>query len=77
MDRVYKSMRGKTIRYEGYEGVICGYSDGRYLAATETKPECSFRKVDKGTTIEDDFKDSRYRYFYLNEADFIKQKKRK
>jgi hypothetical protein len=76
MDRVYKSMRGKIIRFKGYEGIVCGYSDGRYLAATETKPMCSFRKVDKGTTIEEDYKDSRYRYFYFNEADFSKQKKK-
>ncbi len=76
MDRVYKEMRGRVIRYDGYEGIVCGYSDGRYLAATETKPMCSFRKVDKGTTIEEGYKDTKYRYFYLNEADFIKQKKR-
>lgn len=74
MDRVYKAMRGKVIRYYGYEGIVCGYSDGRYLAATTTKPDCSFRKVDKGTTIEDAYKDVKYRYFYFNEADFGKQK---
>ena len=73
MDRVYKSLRGNVIRYKGYEGVVCGYSDGRYLAATETKPMCSFRKIDKGTVIEEAYKDVKYRYFYVNESDMIKQ----
>ena len=76
MDRVYKELRGKVIRYDGYEGVVCGYSDGRYLAATMTKPMCSFRKkVEKDTFIEEEYKDVKYRYFYMNEADMIKQQK--
>lgn len=74
MDRVYKALRGKVMKYEGYEGVVCGYSDGRYLAATETKPMCSFRKVEKDTVIEEAYKDVKYRYFYFKESDFINQK---
>jgi hypothetical protein len=78
MDRVYKKIKGKTIKYDGYSGIVCGASDGKYIAATEEKPKCSFRRLDKKTDswVEEEFKDIKYRYFYCNEWDIYMQNKR-
>lgn len=74
MNRVYKAIRGKTVKFQGYSGTVCGYGDGTFIAATEDKSQCSFRKLDKGTVIEELYKDTKYRYFYVNESDILKKK---
>ena len=76
MNRIYKTIKGKTVKFGEYEGTICGFGDGTFIAATEQKPLYSFRKLDKGTTIEEEYKDNKYRYFYVNESD-IQSNKRK
>jgi len=76
MNRVYKAIKGKTVKFGTYSGIICGYGDATFIAATEDKPPYSFRKLDKGTTIEEEYKDSKYRYFYVNESDLPANKRK-
>lgn len=77
MNRIYKTIRGKTVKFGEFEGTICGFGDGTCIAATEQKPLYSFRKLDKGTVIEiEEYKDSKYRYFYVNESDLPANKRK-
>jgi len=75
MNRVYRKIKGRVLKYNGYEGVVCGYSHDKFILATKDKTEKSFRKFDKGETpfIEEEFKSLEYRYIWCNELDVYKQ----
>ena len=74
MQIIYKRIKGKSLKYESYEGVICGYSDTKLVLATLDSPGCSFRKTDKEKMfIEEEFRDTKYRYCWANESEVYNQ----
>ena len=74
-DRVYKKIKGRLIQHNGYSGTVCGMCDGKYIAATLDRPSCCFRRLDKKTDswVEDEYKDVKWKYFYVNEIEVHRQ----
>lgn len=75
MEIIYNKYRGKKVEYPGnVEGIIVGYCDNNLIVGCDScHPSYSFRRLDKDTFIEDEYKESKYRYFYCTEATMIKQ----
>lgn len=71
MKRIYDEIKGKTLKYKNYEGIICGYSNTHFILAVLNKPAQSFRRFDKGSQpfIEDAYKDLKYHYVWCDEKD--------
>lgn len=67
MKRIFETYCGKEIKTESYKGFVCGFSETRILAATEDTVSFSFRRLDKGTHVSEEFKDSKWRYVYCDE----------
>lgn len=72
---VYKKYKGFKVKCESYSGTVCGINSDKILCATEENPQCAFRRTDKDTWIEEEFKDKKYRYFYMDENILDKQTK--
>jgi hypothetical protein len=70
---IYEKFKGQEIN----GGKICGYNDTKLVVCREQKekqykngiPDSTFRKYDKEHFIEQEFKDAKYRYFYINESE--------
>ena len=77
MERLYKKFKGRLVTYQdGQEGVICGWVNDNLLLALETKPIYSFRRFGKESHfLEEQYKESKYRYCYCSENDEEKSKK--
>jgi hypothetical protein len=75
MEEVYKKYKGKLVKYpEGVEGIVCGYTNDNLLIATHQKPIYGFRKFNKEESfVEEQYKDSHYKYCYCLEATLIAQ----
>jgi hypothetical protein len=75
MNRAYKKIRLKSLKYHDYSGVVCGYTEDKFILATTDKTEKSFRKLDKrdSTFIEEAYRELPYRYVYCQESDVYKQ----
>jgi len=73
VDRIYNRFKGKTFTQGGYTGELAGFCDGKYILAfdlTQTdqaSPISSFRRLDKGSFVEETYKDQKWRYVYINE----------
>lgn len=75
MEIVYKKYSGKQVKYPGeVEGIIVGYCDNNLIAACDScHPTYSFRRLDKNTYIDENYKESKWRYFYVNESTMLRQ----
>lgn len=74
MKKVYSLYKGKTIEYpDGVKGLIVGFCDNNLIGACECNPTYSFRRLDKNTFIEEEYKSNKYRYFYVLESVIEKQ----
>lgn len=75
MNRVYRVIKGKELKYHDYSGLIVGYVSDKFILATTDKTEKSFRKFDKRDIpfIEEEYKDSKFKYIWLDESDVYKQ----
>lgn len=77
MERIYKKLKGKKVKYPDCEGIVCGYTENRLVMAVEGSPNASFRRFDKGGGfVEEEYKDARFRYLYTNEVDVYKSNPR-
>jgi len=72
-NKVYNIYKGKKIKQDDYTGYVCGYGLGRYILATESHPNACFRRLDKDSYVDDEYKDKKYQYVYCDEATFLKQ----
>lgn len=75
MKILYDKYKFKSVKYpNNIEGLIVGYSDNNLIATCETcNPSYSFRRLDKNTFIDEKYRDSKYRYFYVTESTMLKQ----
>lgn len=69
MERIYEKYKGKKIN----NGVVCGYNETHILLAVEDNPTASFKRLYKGTFVEDKYKDKAFRYIYCDERTIEKQ----
>lgn len=69
MEKIYLKFKGKEVN----GGILCGYTQAHFILAVTSSSSSSFRKFDdKGDVfIEEEYKDSKYRYVYCNENDLI------
>lgn len=70
MQRIYEKYKLKEVTNNGYTGTLVGFSEDRFLLAANEKdaPSYSFRRLDKGSFVEEAYKERPYKYWYLNEA---------
>lgn len=73
MERIYNKYKDQEVTINGFTGKLAGYSEDRFLLAAENAPSYSFRRLDKGSFIDEKYKDSKYRYWYCNETILDKQ----
>lgn len=59
------------------EDTVVGYSDSHFILATELKPDCSFKRLEKDMYILEEFKDQKYRYLYVTETEILKSAAKK
>lgn len=68
MEQLFEIYKFKTFTHQdGVEGQIVGYCDNNLIGACECNPIYSFRRLDKNTYIDEAYKDTKYRYFYVSE----------
>ena len=74
-NRVYEIIKGKELVYSDYKGIVCGFTEDKFIIATTDKTDKSFRKLEKidSSFIEDAYKELPYRYVYCQESDVYKQ----
>lgn len=71
---LYERWKNKKVTYGAHHGWVCGYTDTMLLIAMETHPNYSFRKMGKDRHfVNDQYKDSRYRYAYCLESTLEKE----
>lgn len=71
MEKIYLKYKGKKIN----QGILCGYTQSHFILAVITdNADKFFRKFDDKSDvfIEEEYKDSKYRYVYCNESDLTK-----
>lgn len=74
MKVTYEKYKEKSVVYpDGIEAVIVGYCDNNLIGACDCSPIYSFRRLDKNTYIDEKYKETKWRYFYVSESTMIKQ----
>lgn len=73
MKLAYEKLKGLKVTHNETEGMLAGFCHDRLIAATLTNPHYSFRRLEKDTFIEEEYKDAKYRYFYCSESFIEKQ----
>lgn len=75
INRVYEIIKGKELKYQDYSGLVIGYVSDKFILATTDKTGKSFRKFDRRDTpfIEEEYKNPKFKYVWLDEADVYKQ----
>jgi hypothetical protein len=76
MEEIYEELKGTLIVHDKYQGVVCGYTEGHFILAVETKEVGKFfRVLKKDFFVEEAYKDPKYRYILEDERTIVKQKK--
>lgn len=74
MEEIYEGLKGTLVVHDKYQGIVCGYTDSHYILAVETKDvENFFRVLKNDFFVEDEYKDSKYRYILEDERTIEKQ----
>jgi len=75
LKHLFEEFKGMIINYGEFSGVVAGYSDSHFICATEQHPYYSFRRTEKDMDILEQYKDTKYRYFYTTETAILAQNK--
>lgn len=69
METLYNKYKFKTFKHQdGVEGKIVGFCENNLIGACENcNPIYSFRRLDKNTYIDENYRDNNWRYFYVSE----------
>lgn len=68
MKKVYENYSGKEIKTSSYQGVVAGYSEDKVILAVEGNPIPSFKRLDKDSWVEDQWRSGNHRFVYSDEA---------
>lgn len=68
MKLAYQRLKGLEVTHGETKGVLIGFCHDRFIGATLTSPHYSFRRLEKDSFIEEEYKDVKYRYFYISES---------
>lgn len=76
MEEIYNELKGTLVVHNTYQGIVCGFNDTHFILAVETKDAKKFFRVLKNDFfVEEEFKDTKYRYILEDEREIVKQKK--
>jgi hypothetical protein len=73
MENLFNLFKGLLITFPTYKGIVCGYDESRFILAVETKDDKKFFRKLQYDVILPEYKDSKYRYIFINESDILKQ----
>jgi hypothetical protein len=74
MEELFELFKGALVVHDKYQGVVCGYNETHFILAIETKDAKNFFRVLKNDFfVEDQYKDSKYRYVLEDERTIEKQ----
>lgn len=73
MENLFNLFKNLIIVQKNYTGVVCGYNDAHFILAVETKDDKNFFRKLENPQILDEYKDSKYRYIFVNESEILKQ----
>ncbi len=74
MEEIYEELKGTLVVHDKYQGIVCGYNDSHYILAVETKDVKNFFRVLKNDFfVEEEYKDTKYRYIFEDERTIEKQ----
>jgi hypothetical protein len=74
MEEIYEVLKGTMVVHDKYQGIVCGYTDGHFILAVETKDVKKFFRVLKNDFfVEEEYKDAKYRYILEDERTIEKQ----
>ena len=75
MEEIYNELKGTLVVHNKYQGVVCGYAEAHFILAVESKDVKNFFRVLKNDFfVEEEYKDSKYRYVLEDERTIVKQK---
>ena len=73
MEKFYNTHKNVKINRGDYTGIVCGYKPNMVILAVEDYgaiKDRTWRRLDKDTYIDSQYKDAKYRYIY-EDADYI------
>lgn len=73
LENLYNKYKELIVAYEDCCPIICGYNGSHLIGAVKGKPISSFRKLNRNTYIEETYKDTAWRYCYVDESTILKQ----
>jgi len=68
MKAVYEKYCGKEIKTGNYSGQVAGYSEDKVILAVEGNPIPSFKRLDKDSWVEDQWRAGNHRFVYSDES---------
>jgi hypothetical protein len=75
MEKLFEQFKNMLVIYPKYQGYVCGYNDAHFIVAVETRDDKNFFRKMENPTILDEYKDTKYRYVFVDELDLLKQLK--
>lgn len=68
MKPVYELYKGKEIKANNYSGIIVGYNQEYIILATRDTPTAAFKKLDKTSYVDPEYKHEMWNYVYGSES---------
>ena len=75
MEKVFNQFKGMLIVHPKYKGHVCGYNDAHFILAVETRDDKNFFRKIENPIIMEQYKDTKYRYIFVDESQLLKQLK--
>jgi hypothetical protein len=75
MEKLFEQFKNMLIVYPKYQGHVCGYNDAHFIIAVETRDDKNFFRKMENPVIMEQYKDTKYRYIFVDESQLLKQLK--
>ena len=75
MEKLFEQFKNMLVVYPKYQGHVCGYNDAHFILAVETRDDKNFFRKIENPIIMEQYKDTKYRYIFVDESQLLKQLK--
>jgi hypothetical protein len=75
MEKLFEQFKNMLVVYPKYQGNVCGYNDNHFILAVETRDDKNFFRKIENPIIMEQYKDTKYRYIFVDESQLLKQLK--
>lgn len=75
MEKLFEQFKNMLVVYPKYQGHVCGYNDNHFIVAVETRDDKNFFRKIENPVIMEQYKDTKYRYIFVDESQLLKQLK--